>query len=120
MSPAPQTRIAAGSASLAPDEVRVVPLPPGHNRHPREALLVRDHGGRLRAYVNICQHLPVPLDGGSRVFLTRNRQQLECGTHGARYRLEDGYCVHGPCRGRSLPALSVECEGDEVYLCVDG
>jgi nitrite reductase/ring-hydroxylating ferredoxin subunit len=56
-------RIAAGSAlDLQRDEVRVVKLPPEHGRYPREALVLRDRNGVLRAYLNRCQHLPIPLD----------------------------------------------------------
>jgi nitrite reductase/ring-hydroxylating ferredoxin subunit len=115
------TRVASGSVSaLRVNEVRVVALPAYRDRIPREALVVRDHGGGLRAYLNRCQHLPVPLDGGSRSFLTRNRQQLQCGTHGARFRLEDGYCVYGPCQGRSLSPIEIEVEGDALFLLVEG
>jgi nitrite reductase/ring-hydroxylating ferredoxin subunit len=109
-------RVAAGRASeLAPGAVRVVKLPP-EGRIPREALIIRDERGVLRAYLNRCQHLPIPLDGGSRRFLTRDGDYLECGTHGARYRLNDGHCVEGPCQGRALIALELEQSGDDLTL----
>lgn len=110
-------RIAAGrSSAIGRGQVCAVPLPRGRDGTPREALLLRDHGGTLRAYLNRCQHLPVPIDGGSRRFLSSDGQHLLCGTHGARYRLEDGYCVHGPCLGRALPAIEVELKGDAIQL----
>lgn len=109
-------RIAAGHASdLFAGSVRVVRLPPD-GRIPREALIVRDQSGTLRAYLNLCQHLPIPLDGGSRRFLTRDADHLQCGTHGARYRLSDGLCVEGPCQGRSLIALELEQSGDDLSV----
>jgi nitrite reductase/ring-hydroxylating ferredoxin subunit len=109
-------RIAAGRASeLTPGAVRVVQLPP-EGRIPREALVVRDASGVLRAYLNRCQHLPIPLDGGSRRFLARDGAHLQCGTHGARYRLSDGHCIEGPCLGRSLIALELEQSGDDLTL----
>jgi nitrite reductase/ring-hydroxylating ferredoxin subunit len=111
-------RVAAGERTLAPGEVRVVRLPRGPDGLPREALLLRDQVGVLRAYLNRCRHLPIPIDGGSRRFLTADGQHLLCGTHGARYRLEDGHCVQGPCMGLSLHALDVEVDGDALYLVV--
>ncbi|MGF1468221.1 MAG: Rieske (2Fe-2S) protein [Sandaracinaceae bacterium] len=81
--------------------------------HPRpEALVVRDPEGRLRAYLNRCQHLPVPLDGGSRRFFDPGGRYLVCGTHGARYRLGDGVCEEGPCQGERLLALPLRRDAD--------
>lgn len=72
---------------------------------PREALVLLDEDGRVRAYLNRCEHLPIPLDAGSREFLSRDGAHLMCGTHGALFRRDDGFCVAGPCAGRSLCAL---------------
>jgi nitrite reductase/ring-hydroxylating ferredoxin subunit len=113
-------RIAAGpEAGIAAGHVRVVQLPRAANGTPREALVLRDHAGRLRAYLNRCEHLPVTLDAGGRKFLSADGAYLECRTHGARYRLADGYCVVGPCTGRALEALAVEIDGTVVYVVVD-
>lgn len=115
------TRVAAGSlAALAPGTVRVVPLPRGSFGLPPvipvEALVLRDLLGAPRAYLNQCQHLPVPLDGASREFLSADGRALECLTHGALYRLDDGVCFEGPCRGRALRAIELAVEGDALYL----
>ncbi|MFW5876582.1 MAG: Rieske (2Fe-2S) protein [Myxococcota bacterium] len=86
----------------------------------REALVLRDFGGTVRAYRNLCKHLPIPLDAGSRRFLGADGTHLECGTHGAEYRLEDGLCIAGPCEGERLDALGVEETPDGVFLTVEG
>jgi nitrite reductase/ring-hydroxylating ferredoxin subunit len=92
-------------AALGPNDVRVVPLTRSASGRPREAVVVVDDTGAVRAYLNECRHLPVPLDGGSREFLDPPSRLLRCGTHGALYRLDDGLCVTGPCRGLALVAL---------------
>jgi nitrite reductase/ring-hydroxylating ferredoxin subunit len=102
--------------ALGAGEVRVVPLPRDELGRPREALLVRDAAGELRAYLNRCRHLAIPLDGGSRDFLTPDGQHLRCGTHGALYRLDDGYCVEGPCQGAALVALPFDVVDGVVRL----
>lgn len=90
-----------------------------HDGTPREAIVLLDDAGALRAYVNRCKHLPIPIDGGSRRFFDDDRRHLMCGTHGALFRREDGYCVSGPCRGRSLEALSVEVdEAGTIWILV--
>jgi len=107
------TWLQAGSvADLDRADVLGVPLPRDHERVPREALVLRDPSGTVRAYLNRCRHLPIPLDGGSRRYLDDGKRYLMCGTHGALFRREDGYCFEGPCRGDSLFALEVEIDPD--------
>jgi len=83
---------------------------------PRTAIVVRDRHGVLRAFVNLCKHLPVPLDGGSGRYLSNDRVHLLCGTHGAYYRPEDGLCISGPCEGESLERLRLVEEDGVVYV----
>lgn len=108
----------SGVEALVVGEVAVVPLPRSQTGIPREGLVLRLPGGELRAYLNRCQHLPIPIDSGSRQFLSDDRRHLVCLTHGARYRIEDGFCVAGPCSGQSLEALVIEREGDGLVLLV--
>jgi nitrite reductase/ring-hydroxylating ferredoxin subunit len=96
--------------------VRVVGLPRQANGLPQEALIVLDPTGDPKAYVNRCQHLPIPLDGGSGKFYGRDPELLVCWTHGARYRAGDGACVDGPCGGRGLERLTLELEGDAMII----
>jgi nitrite reductase/ring-hydroxylating ferredoxin subunit len=99
---------------LAAGVVHVVHLSPDALGRPREALVLVDHARTPRAYLNLCRHLPVPLDAASRQFLAGGH--LQCLTHGARYRLEDGLCVIGPCRGESLIALELRVIEGELYV----
>lgn len=83
---------------------------------PIMALVLRDENGLIVAYRNLCRHLPVPLDGGTGEFLSDDRAHLVCGTHGATYRLLDGYCVEGPCEGLSLQRLHVRADDGELFV----
>ncbi|MCS6857145.1 MAG: Rieske (2Fe-2S) protein [Sandaracinaceae bacterium] len=88
-------------------EARVFPISP-----PRlSCVLVRDEEGSLHAYLNECQHLPIPLDGGVGSLLVDEDGLLVCRTHGAAYRPKDGLCVRGPCIGKALRPLSLH-EGE--------
>lgn len=98
--------------SAVDEGVQVVRLPDDERGRPREALVLLDGARTLRAYLNRCEHLPIPLDGGSRRFLSEDGSHLVCGTHGALYRREDGFCVEGPCAGKSLLALPVRVDED--------
>lgn len=103
-------------SSLTPAHVVVVPMSRDAGGRPREALVLVDLDGVPRAYINRCEHLPIPIDGGTRHFFSSDKTALLCGTHGARYRLNDGYCYRGPCRGRSLVALDLRVDGDFIEL----
>lgn len=79
----------------------------------REAIVLRDGSGVIRAYFNECRHVPIPLDAGGRNF-TNADGLLECKTHGALYRRNDGECVSGPCMGSRL--IPVVIEGDTLII----
>lgn len=70
------------------------------------AILVQVEGGQLRAWVNACPHEGRRLDFAPGKFLI-DKQNLVCAAHGASFRLSDGFCVGGPCRGESLRAVLV-------------
>ena len=70
----------------------------------------------VRAYVNRCAHLDLPLNYLPDEFLTYDRCLIQCTMHGAVFEKETGFCVAGPCMGRSLIALRVRIESDWVLL----
>ena len=113
-------RIDAGlAADLVPGSTRVVALPPEPTGLRREAIVLRDAHGALRAYLNRCRHLPIPLDGGSRHFFHPDGRHLMCKTHGATYQLDDGMCIAGPCTGSALVALRLEHDGERIAIVLD-
>ena len=101
---------------VRPGAVQTAQLGHDAKGRPIQAVVLRDGRGRLVAYRNLCRHLPVPLDGGTGELLSDDRRHLVCGTHGATYRIHDGYCVDGPCEGMFLFALDVRVEDGGVYV----
>ena len=81
----------------------------------REFVVVRD-GDQIRAYKNRCPHNSGTLETVPDRFLDATRENLGCSTHGARFRIADGYCISGPCLGEALIAVEIEVEGGEVRL----
>ncbi len=80
------------------------------------AILVAKRGGALYAYVNSCPHLGTPLDFLPDRFLDRDGRHLRCSTHGARFRIADGYCIDGPCEGKSLERIGLRVEHGEILM----
>ena len=87
----------------------------GGGRERFEMFVVR-RDDRVFGYVNICPHARTPLDWTPDQFLTRDKTRLLCATHGAQFRIEDGFCVAGPCPGASLTSVPVAIEDGNVIV----
>ncbi len=72
--------------------------------------------GQLYAYRNQCPHTGAPLDWVEHQFLDMDKQLIQCAVHDARFELDSGLCVAGPCTGEALTALKVEHDGNVVFL----
>ena len=72
--------------------------------------------GRLYGYLNRCPHTGVNLDWLPDQFLDASNKIIICATHGAQFRIEDGYCIHGPCSGKSLTPVALSIDDDRVFL----
>lgn len=82
------------------------------------SVVVASRAGRLYAYLNDCPHAFTPLDWDSGRLLSLDGNYLQCGTHGAMFRFEDGLCVLGPCKGRSLRPVKLRLDGERIVLTV--
>lgn len=78
-------------------------------------LIVSKRGGVVRVFLNSCPHQLMPLETFPDRFLNEDGSLFVCSTHGARFRVDDGYCVSGPCEGKSLKLIpSAIARGDVV------
>lgn len=84
----------------------------------RRIIVVR-RGDRVHAYLNACPHAGTTLDWVPDQFFNHDRTMLVCYTHHAYFRVEDGYCVSGPCTGDELTALPAEVRDGEIVLLPD-
>ena len=75
--------------------------------------------GRAHAYVNQCAHVPVELDWQQGHFFTVAKDYLICATHGAHYQPDTGHCIMGPCKGKSLQALPVTEQNQQITIHID-
>ncbi len=110
--------IDAGSLHSLPDPgAREFALPPNGFAFGGFVVLVE---GRVRAYVNLCPHARRPLNYLPDVFLDRNRAEIICTGHGARFDPDSGMCVSGPCVGQRLTKLGVRVSNNTILVsCED-
>lgn len=83
------------------------------------SLFVVRQGERAFAYVNDCPHARSPLDWVPDQFLDPTRTYIQCATHGAKFRITDGYCVSGPCTGDALTPISITIRDGKVVIAED-
>lgn len=76
-------------------------------------------GQEIRVYVNSCPHIGIALDWAPDRFLSVDGQFIVCSTHGAEFRLTDGYCVRGPCQGDALEPVPFQIKDGQVLVAED-
>src|SRR5678816_4063259 len=83
----------------------------------REAtVFVVRQGEAIYVCANVCPHLGLPLEWMPDQFLDSDGHYIQCATHGALFRIRDGYCVSGPCPGELLRALPFRIEGKSIII----
>ncbi len=82
---------------------------------PREIFVVRQ-GDSIHAFINSCPHIGTPLEFRPDRFLTRDGTEILCSTHGARFEIDGGRCVAGPCYGARLKSVPVAVEDGWIML----
>jgi len=87
----------------------------GKGADQRGVILLR-RGDVVYAYENRCPHMGTPLETFPDKFLNQTGELLICSTHGARFRVNDGLCVKGPCEGASLEPIGICVESGEILM----
>jgi nitrite reductase/ring-hydroxylating ferredoxin subunit len=87
----------------------------GTGNWPLRGFVVRA-GAEVRGYVNRCPHAGHPLNLLPNRFLTPDGALILCSSHGAVFEKQTGYCVAGPCAGRSLRVVPLEVQAGFVML----
>ena len=90
----------------------------GSGDWPRRMLVVKVADG-VRGYINRCPHAGHPLDLRPQHFLTADGALILCSSHGALFEKSTGYCVSGPCAGRTLTPVPLEVQCGFVLLTDD-
>jgi nitrite reductase/ring-hydroxylating ferredoxin subunit len=106
-------RVVCRESELEAHGVRAFTI--GAGDWPLRGFVVRA-GAHLRGYVNRCPHAGHPLNLLPDRFLTPDGALLLCSSHGALFEKLTGYCVAGPCAGRSLTPVPLQVRSGFVLL----
>ena len=74
---------------------------------------------QLFAYWNSCPHMGIPLNWMPEKFLDLDGVFLQCSSHGALFKIDDGECVGGPCVGDHLSPVTLKRDGDQYFIAAN-
>ncbi|WP_028470603.1 Rieske (2Fe-2S) protein [Neptunomonas japonica] len=80
------------------------------------SLLAVNKHDKVHVYLNQCPHRGVPLEWQPDQFLDLDKNFIQCATHGALFRIEDGECIAGPCPGEMLTAIPTKIDQGQVWV----
>jgi nitrite reductase/ring-hydroxylating ferredoxin subunit len=100
-------------ADVADGKSRVVPF--GFAGPGAELIVVRK-GDDVYGYVNECRHMGISMNLLDDFAVLTNNYHIQCEYHYATYRFEDGFCVGGPCQGKSLHSVPLAVRAGRVVV----
>jgi len=109
-------RVICRLSDLAPNGARAFAI--GGDERVLKGFIVR-MGEAVYGYVNRCPHAGHPLDLLPGRFLAPDGTLILCSSHGALFEKRTGYCVAGPCAGRTLTPVALEVR-DGCVVLADG
>lgn len=116
LAPAPGTSLGPLDA-IADPSVREFQF--GEGRRVFSMLVVR-RGDDVKAYVNACPHVWLPLTFRSDRLLSGDGERLVCSNHFAEFAVDDGRALSGPVEpGCGLAAIPVHVSGDRDIVIGD-
>ena len=82
----------------------------------QEVFIINKHG-KFCAYINSCPHTGAPLEWMPHQFLSLDGESIQCSLHGARFTIDEGHCIQGPCIGQGLAPITLEIIDDIIFWC---
>lgn len=71
-------------------------------------------------FVNSCPHTGAPLEWMPDQFLSLDGEHIQCSLHGARFTVNRGLCIYGPCLGQSLQSIELDITNGVIYWLPEG
>jgi nitrite reductase/ring-hydroxylating ferredoxin subunit len=85
---------------------------------PRDIFVVRK-GASAYGYRNVCPHAARRLDEWDEdEFTNPTGEYIQCTSHDARFRIEDGLCFAGPTRGKKLKPIEVRVDDEGRVILI--
>lgn len=80
-----------------------------------QGVFVINKHGNYYGFINSCPHTGAPLEWMPNQFLSLDGEHIQCSLHGARFTIDRGLCIYGPCLGQSLKSIELNITNDMIY-----
>ena len=88
----------------------------GYQAAPDLSVFAVRHNDEVHVYRNLCPHAGTELNWMLDKFLDRDREYIQCSSHGALFEINTGLCIAGPCGGQHLDKLPSHVEDGNIYV----
>lgn len=85
------------------------------NDNEEQTIFIINRNNQYYAYKNFCPHTGVPLNWQEDVYMDLDNLYIQCSIHGARFEVETGFCVWGPCVNQSLIPIDIEISHGKIF-----
>ncbi|MDH3326416.1 MAG: Rieske 2Fe-2S domain-containing protein [Gammaproteobacteria bacterium] len=89
---------------------------PNKKDNNRQDIFIVNRNGNYFGYKNSCPHTGANLNWQPDIFMDYDNFYIQCSLHAARFEVESGYCVWGPCVNQSLQKRKLKIDGKKIYL----
>ncbi len=79
-------------------------------------IFIVNRDNQFYGYENHCPHTGVNLNWQPDIFMDFDNNYIQCSVHGARFNVESGLCVWGPCVNQSLKKIEIEVHNGNIAL----
>jgi len=81
-----------------------------------QSIFVVHKDGEFYGYLNQCPHTGATLEWQEDQFLDLDKALIQCAIHDARFIINTGECIAGPCVGDALQVIPLFIEDGTLYL----
>ena len=82
----------------------------------KKPLIVVRLENNISVYLNSCPHVGTPLDLKPGQFLSHDKKNIICSTHGALFQIDTGLCIFGPCKDKYLEEIPIHIDKGEIFF----
>jgi len=80
-----------------------------------QEIFIINRNNNYFAYKNRCPHTGASLNWQPDVFLDYDKFYIQCAIHAARFEVETGLCVWGPCVNQRLEKIDIKIINNDIF-----
>jgi len=108
-------RFLCNTTDIPPDACKGFSLNEVPDKKSQDIFIV-NRNNQFYAYKNSCPHTGASLNWQPDIFMDYDNFYIQCSIHAARFEVETGICVWGPCVNQSLKKTELTVIDNKIFL----